>query len=298
VTEFLAIKNFEIHQHYKDRRPPWIKLHAAVLEDYAFSCLQDASKAHLMLLWVLASKLNNRIPNDPAWIARQIGATEPVDLQVLITAGFLVVVQDDSKPISQRSQDAMPETEGETETESEGEAGPPASVARVRERIAPRDRDAFDALVSRVSNPEWWMAECEAMLAGMPGHFHANGAQLGQAFHDMAANGKITSPNVRQFRRYVEGAIEESKNQKSAFLDAERVWDLLLSSGIHHMRADSEIDQACNTLLRDGIIRSVAEFKTLLKPINMSFLETVQNRVAAIRHIAQKVNGSVSKALA
>jgi len=32
--QFLAVKNFERFQHYKDRNPPWIKLHAAVLDDY------------------------------------------------------------------------------------------------------------------------------------------------------------------------------------------------------------------------------------------------------------------------
>ena len=51
---YLSIKNHKAHQHYKNRRPPWIKLHVAILDDYAFSCLQDASKVHLLLLGVLA----------------------------------------------------------------------------------------------------------------------------------------------------------------------------------------------------------------------------------------------------
>lgn len=113
MNGFLSVKNFASHQHYKDRRPPWIKLHAAVLDDYAFTCLPDASKAHLMLIWVLASKLNNRIPNDPTWIGGKIGATSTVDLQVLIASGLLIVVQDASGTISQRQQSALPEKETE-----------------------------------------------------------------------------------------------------------------------------------------------------------------------------------------
>jgi hypothetical protein len=116
MNEFLSVRNFAAHQHYKDRSPPWIKLHAKVLTDYEFSCLPDASKAHLMLIWVLASKLDNRIPNDAAWIGRQIGATSPVDIQVLVNHGFLILGQGDSGRISKRLQDAIPE--GETETEA------------------------------------------------------------------------------------------------------------------------------------------------------------------------------------
>jgi len=87
--QFLAVKNFERFQHYKDRNPPWIKLHAAVLDDYEFGQIGDADKAHVMLIWILASKMDNKIPADPEWIGKRIGACEPVDVDGLIEAGFL-----------------------------------------------------------------------------------------------------------------------------------------------------------------------------------------------------------------
>lgn len=118
---YLSIKTFSKYQHYKDRRPPWIKLHVEVLDDYAFTCLQDASKAHLMLLWVLASKMDNRIPYDLAFLSRKLGATSPVDLEELVLQGFIEVSQDDGKALAPRKQSAMPETEGETEAEGESE---------------------------------------------------------------------------------------------------------------------------------------------------------------------------------
>ena len=113
--KYLSIRDFKKHQHYKDRRPPWIKLLAERLDDYDFLCLQDASKAHLMLLELLASKLDNRIPYDPEFLAQRIGATSPINVEVLVAHGFVDVSEDDSKPLASRKQSAMPETEAETE---------------------------------------------------------------------------------------------------------------------------------------------------------------------------------------
>lgn len=122
---YLSIKNFAKHQHYKDRRPPWIKLHVEVLDDYHFACLQDASKAHLMLLWVLASKMDNRIPYDLSFLARKLGTTSPIDVDDLVSQGFIEVTQDDSAVLAPRKRSAMPETEGEAETESAVRVKPP-----------------------------------------------------------------------------------------------------------------------------------------------------------------------------
>lgn len=116
---YLSVVNHKKHQHYKDRRPPWIKLHAEVLDDYAFGCLQDASKAHLMLIWVLASKHDNKIPYDLVWITQQINSNAPIDVEELVLHGFISISEDDSKPLAFHKQNALPETEGETETESE-----------------------------------------------------------------------------------------------------------------------------------------------------------------------------------
>jgi len=89
--QYLLVKNWRDHQHYKKRSPPWIKLHRAVIEDYAFSTLKDKTKAHLILIWVLAAGTEGRIPNDAKFIASKISAAEPVDLQAMIDAGFLSV---------------------------------------------------------------------------------------------------------------------------------------------------------------------------------------------------------------
>jgi hypothetical protein len=52
----LQPKNWAVFQHYKDRCPPWIKLHRDLLNDRAFMCLPLASKALAPMLWLLASE--------------------------------------------------------------------------------------------------------------------------------------------------------------------------------------------------------------------------------------------------
>jgi len=114
--DYLSVKDFERFQHYKDRAPPWIKFYASVLDNYEYGCLQDASKSHLMGIWLLASKMENKVPADAEWIAKRIQATEPVDLQPLVVYGF---IECDSILLDTRKQDACLETETETETETD-----------------------------------------------------------------------------------------------------------------------------------------------------------------------------------
>src|SRR5687768_18068275 len=52
--------NFESFQHYKDRAPPWIKLYNELLDDYEFGQLPDASKMHLVAIWLLASRSDRK----------------------------------------------------------------------------------------------------------------------------------------------------------------------------------------------------------------------------------------------
>lgn len=94
--KYFKVKNFDKFQHYKERNPPWIKVHRSIFDDYEFECLQDASKLHLMLIWVLASQCENKIPADPEWLKRKLGVKGRVDLKPLIDKGFLFCKQDAS----------------------------------------------------------------------------------------------------------------------------------------------------------------------------------------------------------
>lgn len=114
--EYFTIANWEEFQHYKDRNPPWIKLHRALLTDYEFACLQDASKLHLVLIWLLFSQSKKALPVDSKYIQKALHLEEEPDLEMLIDKGFLVL---DSDSLARRKQSAMPETEAEAEAEAE-----------------------------------------------------------------------------------------------------------------------------------------------------------------------------------
>lgn len=89
AVKFFRIRDLERYQHYKERNPPWVKLHSELLDDYEFQQLPDASRYHYLHLTLLASKTGNKIPNDPVWVARRINAQDPVNLTILYEAGLL-----------------------------------------------------------------------------------------------------------------------------------------------------------------------------------------------------------------
>lgn len=178
-VEYLKVKNFERFQHYKDRSPPWIKLYNDLLDDYEFARLQDASKWLAVGLWLLASRYNNRIPADPEWIGRRINATEPVDLQPLLNAGFITMYQDASDTLAERKQDDGLETETEAEGErvitgdKSPEAAPRDEVAQTNDRGAPPptskqpiDRKAVAATLAPIIREHLWLGSEPPRVSG------------------------------------------------------------------------------------------------------------------------------------
>ena len=83
LTHYIQVRNWREFQHYRDRTPPWIKLYNELLDRYHFMHLTSQQKWHLLGLWLLASKHANYIPLDLVWITKEIGATEPVELEPL-----------------------------------------------------------------------------------------------------------------------------------------------------------------------------------------------------------------------
>ena len=52
----MRVRNWRKYQHYKDRRPNWIKVHRSLLDDPTFFSLSDGDARLLFLLWLLASE--------------------------------------------------------------------------------------------------------------------------------------------------------------------------------------------------------------------------------------------------
>jgi hypothetical protein len=60
--KYLRVKKWDEHQHYTDRDPPWIKVYNRLLDDYDFLSLAESAQSHLVKLWLLASRTDNKIP--------------------------------------------------------------------------------------------------------------------------------------------------------------------------------------------------------------------------------------------
>jgi hypothetical protein len=116
----LKPKNWDKFQHYKDRCPPWIKLHRDLLNDKEFMRLPLASKALAPLLWLLASESKDgcfQADSDELEFRLRI-ASKDIDagLKPLIDKGFFVVA---SGVLAESLQVAIPERETEREGETE-----------------------------------------------------------------------------------------------------------------------------------------------------------------------------------
>lgn len=86
----LQVKNWSEFQQYKDRRPPWIKLHHGLLDDAAFHRLSIAARAALPLIWLMASETDGTVSADATVVAWRLRwRVEDLPLDELVDAGFL-----------------------------------------------------------------------------------------------------------------------------------------------------------------------------------------------------------------
>jgi hypothetical protein len=115
MASFIRVLNWEDFQHYKDRSAPWIKLHRDILTSHFWVVGDDASKLLAICIMLLAQRTDNKIPHDLKYIKRFSQIEAEVDLQPLVDAHFIEIIeeidckQDASKPLASCS----PEREGE-----------------------------------------------------------------------------------------------------------------------------------------------------------------------------------------
>ncbi len=164
----LQPKNWAIFQHYKDRCPPWIKLHRDLLNDRAYMRLPIASKAIAPMLWLLASESKDGVFDgslDELVFRLHITPKEYQDgVKPLIDNDFFILV---SGVLAERKQVAIPETEGETETETKKKATIVATPSGVSDSVwqefktlrkakkAPITQRAIDAITSEANKAGW-----------------------------------------------------------------------------------------------------------------------------------------------
>jgi hypothetical protein len=154
----LRIKGWSSFQSYKDRRPPWIRLHKSLLDNYEFQMMSMEAKAILPMLWLLASEDEDPVSGCIRDGYKKVAFRLRVDEQTLIgaiqeceAAGFVEIIeaekdsenQEVTYPLRNRHETVTPETETETETETEKRRKrfTPPTVVEVGEYCRQRKND-------------------------------------------------------------------------------------------------------------------------------------------------------------
>jgi hypothetical protein len=87
-----SIKNWARFQHYTKRHPPWIKVYHDLLDDEAYGELDLFAQLLYLKLLLAASRKDNRIPEDVAWMSTELSlprAQLKKGVQTLLDTGFL-----------------------------------------------------------------------------------------------------------------------------------------------------------------------------------------------------------------
>lgn len=120
----MKIKNWSKFQHFKDRRPPWVKLYRDLLDDPDWHELDAEAAKILVSLWLLASEdeeQEGKLP-DAKRIAFRLRI--PVNkVNQALTKLEHWLYHSDINAISERYQLDAPETETYTEKETETDDG-------------------------------------------------------------------------------------------------------------------------------------------------------------------------------
>lgn len=115
------IKNWHDYQHYKDRCPPWIKLHSSLLTSEVWVMGNDATRALMIASMMLASRNSDNdgsFNGDSEYIKRFAYLNSKPDFKPLIEYGFIELAQDASTELAEcNTEKSREETETETETD-------------------------------------------------------------------------------------------------------------------------------------------------------------------------------------
>lgn len=137
--KYIVVSNWNKHQHYKDRRPTWIKLEIDIIEEFdadgipkKFYHLPDQAKLTFTCLLCLRANYNNRIPfPSEEWLCQRLGL-KSVSLKPLIDAGYIKVDTDSvSNPYQVDTEcdgNGTPEREKERDIEKESASPTPLAI--------------------------------------------------------------------------------------------------------------------------------------------------------------------------
>lgn len=142
------------YQHYKDRDPPWIKLHRDLLTSQTWVMLPDAGRALAVACMLVAAGTENKIPADPNYLKRRAYLNGEPDFAALVKVGFLEFVNDDNAvaDASNAEQTLANDTKCYSETEERREEKNDVNLSELElEQV----RDAYAAFVLTAKKHGW-----------------------------------------------------------------------------------------------------------------------------------------------
>jgi hypothetical protein len=116
----MNIKNWKRHQHYKNRTPPWIKLHREILDDPKFVFMDPSEFKVLILCWLIASETDDgSLPaSDVLAFRLRLASNVLADcVSSLCAKGLVVDASNQPSPCKQDASNVLAQSRVETETE-------------------------------------------------------------------------------------------------------------------------------------------------------------------------------------
>ena len=178
----MRIKNWSKFQHFKDRRPPWVKLYRDILDDIQWHELDPLAAKVLVMLWLIASEDDGRIP-DSKTLAFRLRLPESKTKEIIIKLSHWLD-QSDIDLISTGYQDDLPETETETETETEKETKKKSTVVSCPDFVEQQVWDDFLSIRKAKKSPM-----TETALRGIEREAKKAGWSLNMAIAESVSRG-------------------------------------------------------------------------------------------------------------
>lgn len=162
--QFIRVIDFEKLQHYRDRKPPWIKLYRDLLSDDRLFELSEADRYQLIGLFLLASHHDNKIPNKSGWLRKELGVNRAISLQNLIDNGWIELVEQDasgllhaSDVLAEAERVATPRALAREETEKRRDREETEKTVPPTAKRADLAADLFaDSYKTQIGNPYGW----------------------------------------------------------------------------------------------------------------------------------------------
>jgi hypothetical protein len=120
----MKVRNWEKFQHFKDRKPPWIKLYREILDDMQWHELSGDDAKVLVMIWLIASEDFGNLPDKKTLAFRLRITVKQLEASVSKLDHWLVseryqsdITMSQINSVAEVSDHQETETETETETD-------------------------------------------------------------------------------------------------------------------------------------------------------------------------------------